>query len=921
MFSQEYDKEITAHFNRRMELLKERCSALDREESKLTEEERGLLRFGRSLLEQKTEEIYGALSRCGEEEAQALRFLYSSMPLSDLLSYPAAVFMAYAAHGTFLWREGPFAGKVPEKLFANYVLHHRVHNEDIADTRRFFYEMLRERTEGKNMYDAAVEVNFWCGENATYQSTFMRTQNPVTMYGTAAGRCGEEAPFAATALRCLGIPAREVAAPFWAHCDDNHAWVEAWCDGKWYFLGGCEPEERLDEGWFAGPASRAMLIDSVWFGQDKPCEPAAGRIGMAARVNHLALYAHTAKITVHVENEQGMPVPEARVDFTVLNFSRFNSVATLYTGAEEGSGEYGAVSLDIGYGDMLVSAAAGGCYGETYVSLSEEKEQSSAEGTAREYTIVVKREMQALDEWRELDLRAPAEILRSEYKTDEEAAAENARLEYAAKCRQQKIAGFYPEREAERVLMRFAGKDREIVQDILCQACANAGEIIRFLEWDFAGQTAELDRTFGVEHWKVEALLTLRKNDYWDIRAEVLAECSILAAPYANAYPKDIFFRDLLCPCVTFEMARPGRAMLAKALGGLQQKIRENPQCLPVMLNKWMIFLPEEEYANLVTSPAGCLTGGVASPHSRMILCANMFRALGIPVRFRMMDKTLEYYADGTFIPLRQHVSGKQAAKGKIVVRMEAPMKMEDWRHYSLSRFEEGYFMPLFIRPGGRTPGAEEAGTKSDYAEFDLEQGIYRIVTTNRHPNGGQYVRIYDFGLQENEVKQIAVSMRKIPVEALLTRMPVKDIPLFTEEGEEKMLSELSGNDRSLFIWLELSKEPTEHILNELCEKREQSGGLAVPVYFVVRKGSDYKGDATLQKACAAIPQARVLLDDFGENYKAFSFQVRRNPGKFPLAVIMEDGKEAIYSDCGYNVGMSEPLLRILAVTQLFLLG
>lgn len=928
MFSQEYNREIKRYFDRRMDLLKERYGELDRKENKLSEGDRGLLRFGRSLLKQKTEEIYGALERCGEEEAQALRFLYSSMPLSDLLDYPAAVFMAYASHGVFLWNEGPFAGKVPEKLFANYVLHHRVHNEDIADTRRFFYEKLKERTAGKSMYDAAVEANFWCGENATYQSTFMRTQNPVTMYGTAAGRCGEEAPFGVTALRCLGIPAREVVAPFWAHCDDNHAWVEAWCDGKWHFLGGCEPAGTLDEGWFAGPASRAMLIDSMWFGQDAPCEQTAGQSGMATRVNLLELYAHTAKLTVRVEDEQGSPVPGARVDFTVLNFSRFNSVATLYTGAEENSAEYGSVSLDIGCGDMLVSASAAECYGEILVSMgpamAEADGQTGNRACAGVYTIVLKKEIQNLDTWRELDLRAPAENLCSKQKTDEEAAAENARLEYVAKCRQRKIAGFYPEREAERALLRFAGEDREEIRDILCQACANAGEIIRFLEWDFAGQTVELASVFGGEHWKVEALKALGKNDYWDMKAEVLAECSILASPYAADFPKDIFFRDLLCPCVSYEMGRSGRAALAKVLDGQRNRIRENPQCLPAMLDAWMISLPEQEYANLVTSPVGCLTGGMASSYSRMILCANILRAFGIPARIRMMDRTLEYYADGAFVSAGTSAFGspsascgqggsktEKPAKGKIVAQMEAPLEPEDWRHYSLSRFQEGHFVPLFIRPEeGRSQEAD--GVRNGGAEFELEAGIYRIVTTNRLPDGGQLVKVYDFRLRENEVKSICLSMREIPVEAIVSRMPVKDIPLRTQAGEEKTLFALSGKGRALFLWLELAEEPTEHILNELCEKRELLCGSDAPVYFVVRRGLDYKGDVTLQKACGAIPRAGVLLDDFGEAYKELSLQVGCNPGKFPLAVIIEGGKEAVYSDSGYNVGMSEPLLRVL---------
>ncbi len=341
MFSETYFGEIRQYFDNQMNLLDDRIRELRKKESEIPDEDNRLCGFSRMLLEQKREEISGVLRRCTQDEAEALQFLYSAMPLSDILDYPAAVYLAYARHAVFLWKGGPFAGKVPEKLFANYVLHHRVHNEDIADTRSFFYHKLKDRISGRNMYDAAVETNFWCAEKATYQTTFMRTQNPMTMYKTAMGRCGEEAPFASTALRSIGIPAREVAAPWWSHCDDNHAWVEAWCDGRWHFLGGCEPGRCLDKGWFAGPTARAMLIDSRWFGKDTPEEPMLDRPDMSVKVNHLKQYARTIELTVQVTDEEGKPVPDARVDFAVLNYGRFNRVASLFTGREEDGENYG----------------------------------------------------------------------------------------------------------------------------------------------------------------------------------------------------------------------------------------------------------------------------------------------------------------------------------------------------------------------------------------------------------------------------------------------------------------------------------------------------------------------------------------------------------------------------------------------------
>jgi len=82
---------------------------------------------------------------------------------------------------------------------------------------------------------------------------------------SARGRCGEESTFTVAALRSRhtcppGLHSR------WAHSDDNHAWVEVWINGEWFYMGACEPEPVLDRGWFTEPARRAMLIHTKSFG-------------------------------------------------------------------------------------------------------------------------------------------------------------------------------------------------------------------------------------------------------------------------------------------------------------------------------------------------------------------------------------------------------------------------------------------------------------------------------------------------------------------------------------------------------------------------------------------------------------------------------------------------------------------------------
>ena len=87
------------------------------------------------------------------------------------------------------------------------------------------------------------------------------------MYQRGFGRCGEESTFLVTALRSVGIAARQVYVPWWSHCDDNHAWVEAFDGASWRYLGACEPEPILDRGWFTYAAARAVMVHTRAFVQ------------------------------------------------------------------------------------------------------------------------------------------------------------------------------------------------------------------------------------------------------------------------------------------------------------------------------------------------------------------------------------------------------------------------------------------------------------------------------------------------------------------------------------------------------------------------------------------------------------------------------------------------------------------------------
>ena len=199
--------------------------------------------------EKKREEILSRLAQAEKMESAdviaAIKWIYANSPLSDLANYDFEIFQSCAEHGVFLRENSPFAKDLPEDIFLNYVLHVRVNEEELCDCRKFFYGLLADRVNSLSMHDAIIEANYWNAENVMYQATDSRTISALGAYYSAYGRCGEESAFGVNVYRAIGIPARQIYTPRWAHCDDNHAWVEVYCDGAWHFLGACEPEEVL----------------------------------------------------------------------------------------------------------------------------------------------------------------------------------------------------------------------------------------------------------------------------------------------------------------------------------------------------------------------------------------------------------------------------------------------------------------------------------------------------------------------------------------------------------------------------------------------------------------------------------------------------------------------------------------------------
>ena len=94
--------------------------------------------------------ICGKLDACDRDLALAMKYLYVTAPYSDLVNYTFEEIQDFASHGLFLYNHLERVHALQEEMFLNYILDHRVNEEEVLPCRTLFWNALKDRIEGKN---------------------------------------------------------------------------------------------------------------------------------------------------------------------------------------------------------------------------------------------------------------------------------------------------------------------------------------------------------------------------------------------------------------------------------------------------------------------------------------------------------------------------------------------------------------------------------------------------------------------------------------------------------------------------------------------------------------------------------------------------------------------------------------------------
>ena len=812
------------------------------------------------------------------DEQEALKFLYAYMPLADVTDYPTSFFADNVRMSFKARKEMPWGKNVPELLFRHFVVPIRVNNEALDNARSVFYNELKDRIKGMSMMDAIIEVNHWCHEKVTYQPSDARTSAPLATLKTATGRCGEESTFAVAALRAVGIPARQVYTPRWAHTDDNHAWVEAWADGKWYFLGACEPEPVLNLGWFNAPASRAMLMHTRAFGDYNGPEEVMLRTSNFTEINLTSNYAPVAPIDFYVKDSEGKPVENARVEFKIYNYAEFFTAVTKYTDAN------GHTSLSAGIGDLVVWASKDGKYTYQKVSFGKDKETILTLPGGAPTSSVGALETSAPPKCTYLDIVPPKEDPQLPYVSDEMHKENQRRFALEDSIRKAYTATFPTMEEAKRI--------NESGAEYIFKSRGNKQTIVDFIKRHSDNE----DRVMGI-------LATLSDKDLRDITTEILEDSY-------NATT------DQLSPRVEDELITiPFKQYFEKAFSKkAADAFRADPMKLVEWIKKNIRLNPDKKALRIAQTPVGVMKSKITDERSRDIFFVDVARSLGIEAQKDAVTGKIQYKKNGEWQDVKFDNTAEKtstaAALGTIVLAYE-PTKLLDnpkyYSHFTISRIENGTAQLLNFDEGQADMGNGTTWSNTFKNGYKLDAGTYMLTTGTRLANGSVLASNRIFEIKKGQTTTLPLEIRQNTNEVTVIGS-FNSESLVTKDGKEVSLLSQTGRGYYVVGILGVGQEPTNHALHDIEKMKEAFEAWGRPVVLLFESEAD-AAKFNHDEVPGLPATVQVALDKGGSVRKQIAREMKlMNEKQMPMFIIADTFNRVVFVSQGYTIGLGEQM-------------
>lgn len=812
-----------------------------------------------------------------------LQSLYSGMSTADSLSYSREFFADNVDASLRARREMPWGMKVPDKEFLHFVLPVRVNNEALDTARRAFYRELAPRVRNMNMEQAALEVNHWCHEKVTYRPSDGRTSSPLSAVSQAIGRCGEESTFTVAALRSVGIPARQIYTPRWAHTDDNHAWVEVWTDGKWHFLGACEPEPMLDIAWFNQSASRGMMMNTKVPGQYPGPEEILERTPISTTINVTSNYAPTRTVSVIVTDAAGKPIPGATVDFCLYNYAEFYKLATKKTDSN------GRATLLAGVGDLMVWASDNGRYAYAVASPKQEGD----------LTLRIPDSAPAPHSF-SLDLVPPAVSGSVPRPTAEQAAENVRRLAYEDSIRNAYTATFMTAEEGAALARRLNMPDG--LADLLVKSRGNHKRLA-----DFLTSLTPAQRNIA---WHF--LTAITEKDLRDVETAVLLDNILYSTQPSKDIPSEIADKYMLSPRVGTEPLRPYKEFFSKNIGKKEKALwHKDPTKLAAWISK-NISTESRNPAMLPEDPVAAYASRIADSSNLPLLYVAMARSCGIPARVDAVTGKTQYYNNGWHdISWEKKVSAsaKAAPKGGVKFIYEPTTRIPDpayYTNYTISAIKDGRlrlmeyddFMPL-------------SEFKGENAQLDA--GDYLLVTGQRLADGTVLCKGEIFNISPEKVTEVPLEIRHDDTALqVIGSLNAEDLYHDIALDEDRSILSTTGRGYYALCILRPGHEPSAHAINDIAAAAQRVKDTGRTILLLFESPEEYaRFDRSL---FPELPEnVRFGIDIDGKIVKEIEESLHIPNADRPLFVVADTFNRIVFVSSGYTIHLGDTLADVFS--------
>lgn len=790
---------------------------------------------------------------------ECLDFLYTYMAQPDKADYPRSFYEENVKTTLQAKQEMSWGATIPEREFKHFVLPVRVNNEHLDESRMVFYGELKDRIKGMSMSEAVLEVNHWCHEKATYSPSDERTSSPLATIRTAYGRCGEESTFLVAALRAVCIPARQVYTPRWAHTDDNHAWVEAWADGKWHFLGACEPEAVLDLGWFNAPASRGMLMHTKAFGNYDGPEEVIQRNKCFTEIDVTSNYAPISRRQVKVVDITGAPVEGATVEFKIYNYAEFYTVSTKVTD------DKGMTYMQAGKGDLLAWAYKDNVYGFAVCTMSVED------------VLTVTLNHPSHDRFStDVKVVPPVERNTVPFMTEEQRTCNIKRLAVEDSIRNAYVATFPA---SENI---FIKKSR-----------GNHATISSFLN--------KKNLKFAPE----SLLKVISDKDLRDVTMEVLLDAN--NTPANNGYPQEIYERYVLNPRVAAEHLTPYKGYFAKNIDKATRNRFKSMTSIILWTKKNLRIDEESNPQRLRMTPIGVWESKMCDRNSRNIFFVSLCRAMGHAARIDGVTGKVEIYKDNDWQEIKFESNTAQVNDTKGVLKAEYTpdeyiIDPKYYIHFTVSKIEEGKPVLLNYEEEDTWHSTLENGVK-------LDAGDYLITSGTRLADGSVLVHMEVVPVEKGSESTVALQMPQ-------NKEGLKVIGNFNSENlyaDSKLgtKSLLSTTGRGYYVLgiIAPNNEPTNHTLRDIALVKEEFETLDIPVVLIFKNEDELKRFNLAE--FPALPSRTSIGCDIDEKmWNEISTGMHLKTSTLPVFVIADTFNRIVFISQGYTIGLGEQLVK-----------